>query len=130
MTLEDYRNSVLPSDRQLFDELVTMGIKKTIYALLDADVDDPVVQRVVIDNWEISQEVFTDFLIDAKKEMALYFIRQHLTFQGYTVEQADKFISSNMIKIHLSHNHDLLKQWKSPEKILKAVQQKKKNKEK
>lgn len=130
MTLEDYRNSVLPSERQLFDDLVTMGIKKTIYALLDADVDDPVVQRVVVDNWEISQEAFTDFLINAKKEMALYFIRQHLTFQGYTVEQADEFISCNMIKIHLSYNHELLKQWKNPEKILKAVQQKKRNKEK
>ena len=39
MTLEEYRNNLLPSDRSLFDEFVTIGIRKTIYALLDANVD-------------------------------------------------------------------------------------------
>lgn len=130
MTLEEYRNSLLPSDRSLFDEFVTIGIKKTIYALLDANVEDPVIKRVVIDHWNISQEEFTDVLTDAKKEAALYLVRQHLLFQGYNPDEADKFLSSHMIKIHLSHNHELLNQWKSPEKILKTVQQKKKNKEK
>lgn len=130
MTLEEYRNNLLPSDRSLFDEFVTIGIRKTIYALLDANVDDPVIQRVVIENWNISQEEFSDILIDAKKEIALYLLRQHLLFQGYRPDEADKFLSSNMIKNHLSHNHELLNQWKSPEKILKFVQQKKKNKEK
>ena len=72
MTLEEYRNSLLPSDRSLFDEFVAIGIKKTIYALLDANVDDSAIQRVVIDHWNISQEEFRDVLIDAKKEVALY----------------------------------------------------------
>lgn len=129
MTLEEYRNNLLPSDRRLFDEVVDIGIRKTIYALLDADVTDPVIQRVVISNWDISQEEFDNYLICAKKEIALYLLRQHLSFQGYTPDEADHYISSHMIIIHLSHNHELLRLWKSPEKILKAIQQKKKSKE-
>lgn len=129
MTLEEYRNNLLPSDRRLFDEVVDIGIRKTIYALLDADVADPVIQRVVIDNWAISQEEFSNYLINAKKEIALYLLRQHLSFQGYSPDEADRYISTHMINIHLSRNHELLKQWKSPEKILKAVQPKKKSKE-
>ena len=130
MTLEQYRNNLLPSERPLFDEVVSIGIKKTVYALLDADVDDTVIQRVVIDNWDITYEDFIDVLIDAKKEIALYLLWQHLTLQGYTTNEAERFISSNGVEIHLSRNHELLKQWKNPEKIYKAVQQKKKGKEK
>lgn len=129
MTLEEYRNNLLPSDRQLFDEVVDIGIRKTIYALLDADVTDPVIQRVVISNWDISQEEFSNYLISAKKEIALFLLRQHLSFQGYSPDEADRYISTHMINIHLSHNHELLKLWKNPEKILKAVQQKNKSKE-
>lgn len=130
MTLEEYRNNLLPSDRSLFDDVVKIGIRKTIYALLDADVDDLVIQRVVIDHWNIPPEEVCYYLVDAKKEVALFLIRQQLIFQGYTSDETESFISSHMIKMHLSHNHELLKQWKSPEKILKAVQQKKKSKEK
>ena len=129
MTLEEYRNNLLPSDRRLFDEFVDIGIKKTIFSLLDADVVDTVIQRVVVNNWDISQEEFSNYLINAKKEIALYLIQQHLSFQGYTPDEVDTYVSAHMISIHLSHNHELLKLWKSPEKILKAVQQKKKNKE-
>lgn len=68
MTLEEYRNSLLPSDRSLFDEFVTIGIKKTIYALLDANVEDPVIKRVVIDHWNTLQEELSGVLTDAKKE--------------------------------------------------------------
>lgn len=40
MTLEEYRADLLPSERPLFDDVVAIGIRKTIFALLDADVDD------------------------------------------------------------------------------------------
>mgnify|MGYP003293432187 CR=1 FL=1 len=130
MMLEEYRNNLLPSERSLFDEFTAIGVTKTIYALLDANVDDSVIQRVVVDHWEISREDFSDFLINAKKEIALHLLRQHLTFQGYAADEADRFISSHMVKIHLSHNHELLAQWRNPEKIIKTVQQKKKSKEK
>lgn len=130
MTLEEYRENLPLYDRQLFDEVVDIGIKKTIYALLDANVPDQTIMRVVINHWEIPQEKFTNVLIKAKKDAALYYVRQHLLLQGYNADEVDEFLSSHMIGIHLLHNHELLNQWRSPEKIIKAVQQKKKSKEK
>ena len=114
MTLEEYRSNLLPSDRRLFDEVVDIGIRKTIYALLDADVTDPVIQRVVISNWDISQEEFSNYLICAKKEIALYLLQQHLSFQGYSPDEADRYIASHMINIQLSRNHELLRLWSYP----------------
>lgn len=128
MTLEEYRAELRPSERPLFDEVVAIGIRKTIFALLDADVDDSVIQRVVVEQWHISEDELIDLLVNAKREIALFLVKRHLTFQGYAPEAADEFISSNMIKIHLSRDHELLKNWKNAEKIIKEVQKKKKSK--
>lgn len=121
MTLEEYRNSLRPSDRPLFDDVIDIGIRKTVDALLDANVDDESIQRVVIAHWCISQDVYLQILIDEKKEAAIYFLRQHLAFQGYTSSQTDAFLSSYGVKIHLSHNHELLNCWNKPEKMIKIL---------
>lgn len=126
MDLDEYRNNLLPSERSLFDEVVEIGIRKTIDALLDADVDDSVMQHVVFEHWGVSQKDFRDILVQEKINAALYLLRQHLELQNYTSSEISKLLSSLAVKPHLIHNHELLKQWKNPEKILKTLQKKSK----
>lgn len=129
MTLDTYRNNLLPSERRLFDEFVDIGIVKTIYALLDAKVDDQVIKRVVTTHWNISSDEFIDIFTHARINAALDLLWEHLRLMGYTESQADEFLDANSIKHRLSHNHELLKYWNNPEKLIKAVQPKKKSKE-
>lgn len=123
MDIQDYRYSRNPLDKQLYNDIVRFGAMKTIYALLDADVDNEVIQRVVIFHWDITQDEFMNFLNNAKKEIALDKLSNYLKLQGCTQSEIDKYISSNIIKAHLSRNHELLAQWKSPEKMLKIIKQ-------
>lgn len=129
MTLDAYRNNLLPSERRLFDEFVDIGIVKTIYALLDAKVDDLVIKRVVTTHWNISNDEFIDVFTHARINAALDLLWEHLRLMGYTESQADEFLDANSIENRLFHNRELLKYWNNPEKLIKAVQQKKKNKE-
>ena len=129
MTLDDYRNNLLPSERRLFDEFVDIGIVKTIYALLDAKVDDLVIKRVVTTHWSISSDEFIDIFTHARIDAALELLWEHLRLMGFTESQANAFLNANAIEKRLFHNHELLKYWNNPEKLYKAVQQKKKNKE-
>ena len=119
---------VISGNAKITEANIGSVINEIRVALLDADVDDSVIRRVVVEQWHTSEEELIDLLVDAKIEIALFLLKQHLTFQGYAPEEANKFISSNMIKIHLSRDHELLKSWKNPEKIIKEVQKKKKSK--
>lgn len=130
MTFADYRNNLLPSDRKLFDELFEFSVSKAVDTLLDADVDDCVIQRVITAHWGILEEDFRHLLVSSKKNVAVSRIEQHLRFNGYSLIEAKNYISTHSIKIRLNHEHDLLSHWKNPEKILKTIQQEKKNKEK
>lgn len=127
---EEYRNVIFPSEMEKFDSLILQCVKKSISALLDASVDDSAIHQVVIENWGITQEDFFNILREVKKEKALNLLKCELSYQGYSSTQADNFIRSNMIGIHLSNTPELLKQWNNPEKIIKTVQRQKKNKEK
>lgn len=129
MTLDAYRNSLLPSERRLFDEFVDIGIVKTIYALLDAKVEEQEIKRVVTMYWDISNDEFIDFFTQSRINAALDLLWEHLRLKGYSELQADDFIDANSIKNRLLHNHELLKYWNNPEKLIKAIQQKKKSKE-
>ena len=129
MTLDEYRNELRPSERILFDDFVKIGIKKTIYALLDAKVEDRDIIRVVVAHWNISHKESTDSLINAKINAALDLLWEHLRFQGHTETEADDFLIDNSIEERLVNDHALLTHWNNPEKILKVVQQKKKSKE-
>lgn len=130
MTLEEYRRNLLPSERKRFDEFIDIGIMKTIYALLDAEVADQEIKRVVSKHWNTSHDEFVSMLTDAKISAALDLVWENLQLGGYTAYEADEFLINNSIKIKLSQNHELLAYWNKPDKLIKAVCPKKKHKEK
>ena len=45
-----------------------------------------------------------------------------LALQNYTLFEIDRLLSSLGAEMHLHHDHELLKLWKSPEKVLKSLQ--------
>lgn len=127
MKLGEYRDSLSPYDQRIFDEMCDAFVETAIQLLLESGTDDDTIKLVIAKHWNISTSDLTSILVNEKIKAAQQMLKEYMEQIGYSEHDIKVFISQNMVGAKLRNEHDLLLQWKNPEKIYKAVQKKKKS---
>ena len=121
-----YGKSLDVAGKNAFSDAIEIGITNSITALYNADVKDEVILREMTAVWGISKDEAIDRLLIIKGNCAIEALKQHLRLQGWD----DAEIRHFMITTHAAHtirnNHDLWKLKNTPDKLYKAVCDKKK----
>lgn len=126
MTLGDYRDGLSPYDRRIFDDMCDSFIDTAVQLLLEAEVDDKTVKTVIGNHWNISSTHFSRILGDQKIVLAQHWLEEFLKDNNYSESEISDFFEKNMVEAKLRKDHDLMMQWRQPEKLYKAIQAKKK----
>lgn len=106
-----------------FSEAYEIGIENAIMALYDANVNDKEIIRVVSEYWGIDNKEAEDRLIWEKSQIAIRELRKYLKLQGNSKEEIGRFMYDiNAIPI-IRYNKELWKLWKTPEKLIAAIQE-------
>ena len=106
---------------EAFAKAVEIGIRNTIAALYDANVDDEDILRVVYEHWGIGKDEAMDRLVFEKYQATMRSLRQYLKLQGFTEERIQSFFIESRAPSRIRHNSDLWKLRKHPQKLFEAV---------
>lgn len=109
-----------------FADAIEIGITNSITALYNADVKDEVILREMAAVWGISKDEAIDRLLIVKGNCAIEALKQHLRLQGWDDAEIRHFMISTHAAHTIRNNHDLWKLKNSPDKLYKAITDKKK----
>ncbi|MCP1100899.1 hypothetical protein M2454_000108 [Aequitasia blattaphilus] len=98
-----------------------MGITNTIAALYDVGVNDEEIARVLNKFWGISSREVDERILFEMHNAAKRELRHYLKMQGYSDVDIQHFMISTKADAKISHDKDLWKLSKTPEKLFKAV---------
>ena len=121
--LEVYGESINQASEVAFYDAVEIGIENTVAALYDTDVDDNQIIRVLNKYWGISKDEAESRLLYEKQEAVSRELEWYLKMQGLSSADIKKFMKSNKVKTKISHNNELLKLRRNPEKLIKNVKE-------
>lgn len=124
LALEIYGESLNQVGEIAFSEAIGIGIENTIASLYEADVDDREILRIVSEQWGIRIEEVEDRLVWEKRQSAIRSLKQYLKLQGFTKGEIEQFIKTNRVLFKIGHNKELWKLRRTPQKLMKAVQEK------
>ncbi|MBE6974067.1 MAG: hypothetical protein E7436_01055 [Ruminococcaceae bacterium] len=126
MNLDEYRNRLSPYDLRIFNDIYDCFAGFATQMLLEASTEDDTIIRIIEEYWDIPSSDIELILLDEKIKAALKRLRVFMKGNGYRDSEIEIFMKTNMVQNRLRCEHELLMQWKHPEKIYKAVQKKKK----
>lgn len=126
MLLEEYRNNLSYYDQRIFDQMYDQFGEAAIQLLLEANADDRSIVSVILKYWDLPNDDVVDILHNEKIKLTVRLLTQYLQLKGLSVREIETFMRTNMVKTRLRNEHDILTQWRNPEKVYKLVQAKKK----
>ena len=109
-----------------FADAIEIGITNTITALYNADVKDEVILREMNAVWGIGKEEAIERLVWIKGNCAIEALKQHLRLQGMDDSEIRQFMLTTHAAHTIRNNHDLWKLKNSPDRLYKAINDKKK----
>lgn len=124
LAFEIYGDSLNQVGEVAFSDAIEIGIENTIASLYEANVDDKEILRIVGEQWGIRIEDVEDRLVWEKSQSAIRSLKQYLKLQGFTKGEVDQFIKTNRAIFKIGHNKELWGLRRTPQKLMKAVQEK------
>lgn len=124
LALEVYGESLNQVGEIAFSEAIEIGIENTISSLYEANVDDREILRIVSEQWGIRIEEVEDRLVWEKSQSAVRYLKQYLKLQGFTKSEIVQFMKTNRAIFKIGHNKELWGLRRTPQKLMKAVQEK------
>jgi len=109
-----------------YDDGIEIGKSNTIKSLLYANINDrdtfiSAVRKV----WNMDETEIEDRIVFEKKAILTEKIKEYLRFNGNTEGYIKDFFRENQVIIKLKDNCDLWKLKDNPEKLIKAISEKK-----
>jgi len=119
---DTYEDNINRADEEGYSDGIQVGIRRTVAALYDTDVNDNEIIRVLLKFWGIDKADAERRLLREKWWAAVRELEQYLKIQGYSDTEIEQFMKSNNTVVKIHDNRDLWKLRRNPEKLLKAVQ--------
>ena len=123
LALKFYGDSINQAGEEAFSDAVEIGISNTVAALLDADVVDDEIIRVLNKYWGCNQDETESRLIHEKSQATINELKHYLKMQGYSGIEIDRFMKSNKAAAKIRHNNELWKLKRNPEELMKSVKE-------
>ena len=120
-----YGNSINPVGEGAFSDAVEIGISNTIASLYDVNIEDGEIVRGLNKYWGINSEEAEERLLFEKSQLVIRELRHYLKLQGYSSDESTEFIKNNKESVKIRHDKELGKLRDKPERLMKAVQDKK-----
>ncbi|MFV2048619.1 hypothetical protein KDJ21_005495 [Metabacillus litoralis] len=125
LALEIYGDSLNQAGEAAFSNAIEIGIKNTIAALYDANVDDEEIIRVLNKYWGINQDEAESRLVFEKVQATIRELERYLRMQGFSAIKINQFMKSNNASVKIRHRNELWRLRRKPEKLMKEVQESK-----
>ncbi|HHX60616.1 MAG TPA: hypothetical protein GX707_07875 [Epulopiscium sp.] len=122
LALKLYGDSINQAGGVAFSDAIEIGITNTMAALYDADVGKDEIIRVLNKYWGINKDEAEERIVYEKSQAAIRELERYLKMQGFTAIEINQFMKSNKASIKIRHNNELWKLRRTPEKLMKAVQ--------
>lgn len=122
LALKLYGDSINQAGETAFSDAIEIGIKNTMAALYDADVNDDEIIRVLNKYWGINRDEAENRLVYEKCQAAIRELERYLKMQGFSSIEINQFMKSNNASIKIRHNNELWRLRRKPEKLMKEVQ--------
>lgn len=122
IALEILGESINQAGARAFSDAIEIGIKNTIMALLDTDVSDDEIIRVLNKHWGINQNEAEKRIVFEKGSLAIDELKRYLKLQGLSDDEIHQFMLSNGASTKIRHNSNLWKLWHTPDRLMKEIQ--------
>lgn len=126
LAIDFYGRTLDVAGEHAFADAIEIGIQNTITALYNADAKDEVILREMNAVWGIGKEEAIERLVWIKGNCAIEALKQHLRLQGMDDSEIRQFMLTTHAAYTIRNNHDLWKLKNSPDKLYKAISDKKK----
>lgn len=105
-----------------FSDAIEIGIKNTIMALLDTNVSDDEIIRVLNKYWGINQNEAENRIIYEKGCLTIDELKRYLKLQGYSDNEIHQFMFSIRASTKIRQNSNLWKLRHTPDRLIKEIQ--------
>lgn len=105
-----------------FSDAIEIGIKNTIMALLDANVSEDEIIRVLNKHWGINQNEAEKQIVYEKGCLTIDELKRYLKLQGFSDDEIHQFIFSIGASTKIRHNANLWKLRHTPDRLIKEIQ--------
>ena len=122
IALDILGESINQAGERAFSDAIEIGIKNTIMALLDTNVSDDEIIRVLNKYWGINQDESEKRIAFEKGAITIDELKRYLQLQGFSDNEIHQFMFSNHASIKIRYNCDLWKLRHTPDKLMKEIQ--------
>lgn len=114
--------SINQAGAKAFSDAIEIGIKNTIWALLDANVSDDEITRVLNKHWGINQNESEKRIIFEKGSLTIDELKRYLRLQGLSDNEIHEFMFSNSAPTKIRHNSYFWELRHTPDRLVKEIQ--------
>ncbi len=122
LMLEVYGENVNQAGEQAFSEAIEIGIENTVMALIDANVNDDEIIRVINKHWGINQQEAEDRIVFEKQQLAISELKRYLKMKGYSKNEIWQYVITNEAAVKIRNNPNLLELRRMPDRLIEEIQ--------
>lgn len=123
LALDVYGESINRAGETAFSDAIEIGIGNTILALIDANVIDDEIIRVINKYWGINQDEAEKRIVFEKGNLAINELKRYLRMQGRSDNEIHQFMVTNRAAFKIRHNPHLWELRYTPNKLAEAIQE-------
>lgn len=123
LALDVYGESINRVGETAFSDAIEIGIENTILALIDANVVDDEIIRVINKYWGINQDEAEKRIVFEKGKLTTNELKRYLRMQGCSDNEIHQFMITNSAASKIRHNPNLWKLRYTPNKLAEAIQE-------
>lgn len=122
IALDRLGESINRVGEEAFSDAIEIGIKNTIMSLLDTNVNDDEIIRLLNKYWGINQNEAEKRIIFEKGSLTIDELKRYLKLQGLSDNEIHQFMLSNRAAIKIRDNYNLWKLRRTPDRLIKEIQ--------
>lgn len=114
--------SINEAGAKAFSDAIEIGIRNTIWALLDTNVSDDEITCVLNKHWGINQNESEKRIIFEKSSLTINELKRYLRLQGLSDNEIHEFMFSNNASTKIRHNSYFWELRHTPDRLAKEIQ--------